>query len=46
MYVRSRLHDKDRKIRSYTLFFRPDGTLLTDGLIKEIIELIPTKKMT
>jgi hypothetical protein len=46
IYVESRLHDKGRKIRSYTLFFRPDGILLTDGLIKETTEPIPTKETT
>jgi hypothetical protein len=44
IYVRSRLHDKGKKIRNYTPFFRPDGTLPTDGLIKKTTEPIPIKR--
>jgi hypothetical protein len=46
IYVGSRLYDKDKKIRSCTLFFKPDGTLSTDGLIREKVEPIPIKKTT
>jgi hypothetical protein len=46
MYVGSRLHDRDRKIRSCTLFFRPDGILPADGFIREKTEPIPAKKIT
>ena len=41
MYVRSRLYDKDRKVRSYTPFFRLNGILPADGLIREKTEPIP-----
>jgi hypothetical protein len=44
MYVESQLHDRGRKIRSYTPFFRLDGTLLTNGLIRKTAKPIPTKK--
>jgi hypothetical protein len=46
IYVRSRLYDRDRKIRSCTSFFRPDGILLTDEFTREKTELIPVKKTT
>jgi hypothetical protein len=46
MHVRSRLHDKNRKIRNYTLFFRLDGTLPTDRFIKKKAKPIPIKKTT
>jgi hypothetical protein len=46
IYVRSRLHDKDRKVRSYTPFFRPDGILPADGLTKKETEPIPTEEIT
>jgi len=45
VYVKSRLYDRDRKIRSYTLFFRPDGTLPTDGPTKEKTKSIPARKI-
>jgi hypothetical protein len=44
IYVRSRLHDGDRKIRSNTPFFRPDGVLPINGLIKKKIKPVPIKK--
>jgi hypothetical protein len=46
IYVRSRLHDRDKKIRNYTLFFRPDGILLTNGFIKKTIKPISIRKTT
>jgi hypothetical protein len=45
MYVRSRLHDKNKKVRNYILFFRPDGTLLVNGFIKKKIKPISVKKI-
>jgi hypothetical protein len=45
MYVRSRLHDRDKKIRSYTLFFKSDGILPANGFIREKTEPIPVKKI-
>ena len=44
MYVKNRLYDRNRKVRSYTLFFRPDGILPTNGFIREKIKPIPIKK--
>jgi hypothetical protein len=44
IYVRSRLYNKNRKIRSYTLFFRLDGILSTNRLIKKTIEPVSTEK--
>jgi hypothetical protein len=46
IYVGGRLHDKDKKIRSNTPFFRLNGTLLINGLIRETTEPIPIKKIT
>jgi hypothetical protein len=46
IYVESRLHDRSRKIRNYTLFFRPDETLPTNGLTKKTAEPISIKKTT
>jgi hypothetical protein len=45
MHVKSRLHDKDRKVRNYTLFFRSDGILPADGFIREKTEPIPVRKI-
>jgi hypothetical protein len=45
MYVKSRLYDKNRKIRNYMSFFRLNGILPADGLIKEKTELIPAEKI-
>jgi hypothetical protein len=42
--VGSRLYNKNKVIRSYTLFFRLNGILLTNGLIKKTIKSIPTGK--
>jgi hypothetical protein len=44
MYVRNRLHDKDRKIRNNTPFFKPNRTLPTNGFTREKTKPIPTKK--
>jgi hypothetical protein len=46
LYLGSRLYYRDRKIRSCTSFFRPDGTLFTDGFIREKVKPIPIKKIT
>jgi hypothetical protein len=46
MYVGSRLRDRSRKIRNYTLFFRPDGILPADELTREEIEPILIKEIT
>jgi hypothetical protein len=46
IHVGSRLHDRGRKIRNYTLFFRPDGILPTNGFIREKAELISIRKTT
>jgi hypothetical protein len=46
MHIKSRLYDKDRKIRNYALFFRLDGTLPTNGLTRKTTEPIPAKKTT
>jgi len=43
VYVRNRLHDRDRKIYNYTLFFRSDGALPADGFVKKTGKPIPTK---
>jgi hypothetical protein len=45
MYLASRLHDRDRKVRNYTPFFRLNGTLPANGLIREKTEPIPVKKI-
>jgi hypothetical protein len=44
LYVGSRLHNKDRKVRSYTPFFRLNGTLPTNGLTGKEIKSIPIGK--
>jgi hypothetical protein len=44
MYLQIRLHDRDRKIRSYTLFFRLNEILLTNKLTRETIKPIPIEK--
>jgi hypothetical protein len=46
LYVRGRLHDKGRKIRSGTSFFRPNRALPADGLTKTKTEQIPVRKIT
>jgi hypothetical protein len=43
MCLRTRLYNKNRKVRSHTLFFRIDGVLPADGLTKKKIKLIPLK---
>jgi hypothetical protein len=40
LYVRSRLHNGSKKVRSYTPFFRPNGILPVNGLIREKIKPI------
>ena len=44
LYLGSRLYYRGRKIRGCTLFFRLDGTLPTDGFIREKIEPIPIRE--
>jgi hypothetical protein len=44
MYLRGRLFNRDREIRSHTPFFRLNGTLPIDGLIKETIEPVLVRK--
>jgi hypothetical protein len=44
LYLDSRLYYRGRKIRSYTLFFRLDGTLPTDGFIREKVKPISIKE--
>jgi hypothetical protein len=44
MYMGSRLHDRDRKIRNYTSFFRLDGILPTDGLTRKTVKPISIRK--
>jgi hypothetical protein len=46
MYVKNRLYDRNRKIRSCTSFFKLDKTLLINGFIKETIKPIPIKEIT
>jgi hypothetical protein len=46
IYVRSRLHDKGRKIRNYTSFFRLDGILPTNGLTRKTTKSIPIRETT
>jgi len=41
LYVRSRLYDRGRKVRSYMPFFRPDGILPANGFTREKVEPIP-----
>jgi hypothetical protein len=42
MCLRGRLHNKDRKVRSHTLFFRIDGALPANGFIRETVKPIPS----
>jgi hypothetical protein len=44
LYVGSRLHDKGKKIRNYTLFFRPDRILPANGFIRKKVKPIPTEE--
>jgi hypothetical protein len=44
LYVESRLHDKNKKVRNYTPFFKSDGILPANGLIREKVKPIPIKK--
>jgi hypothetical protein len=46
VYVGRRLHDRGRKICSYTPFFRPDGALPADGSAGKTSESIPTGSTT
>jgi hypothetical protein len=45
LYVRDRSHDRDRKVRSDTPFFRSNEILPADGFIKKKTEPIPIKKI-
>jgi hypothetical protein len=45
LYLNNRLYDRDREIRSDTLFFRLDGILPANGLIKKKVKPIPTEKI-
>jgi hypothetical protein len=45
LYLGSRLYYKSRKVRSCTLFFRPDRTLPTNGFIKEKVKPVPTREI-
>jgi hypothetical protein len=46
LHLRSQLYNRGRKVRSYTLFFRLNGILPTNGFIREKIELIPIGEIT
>jgi hypothetical protein len=46
VYLISRLHDRGRKVRNYTPFFRPNGTLPANGLTRKKIKPIPTGQIT
>ena len=46
LYVKSRLHDGGRKVRSNTLFFRLNGILPTNGLIRKKIKPISIGEIT
>jgi hypothetical protein len=46
MYIKRRLHNRDRKIYSYTPFFRLDGVLPADGFAGKTSESILTKSTT
>jgi hypothetical protein len=46
LYVRGRLHDRDRKIRSGTSFFRLNGILPADGFIRKKTKPIPAREIT
>jgi hypothetical protein len=45
MHVKSRLYDRDRKVRNYTPFFKLDGILPVNGFIREKTEPIPVRKI-
>jgi hypothetical protein len=45
MYVKSRLHDKDRKIRNYILFFRPNGILPVNKFTEKKTKPVPAGKI-
>jgi hypothetical protein len=45
LYVRDKLHDRGRKVRSYTLFFRLNGILRTNGLTKKKVKSISIKEI-
>jgi hypothetical protein len=44
LYVKGQLYNKNKEIRSYTLFFRSDGILPANGLTKKKIKPIPIKE--
>ena len=44
LYLSSRLYDKDREIRSDTLFFKLNGILPANGLTKKKVKPILTEK--
>jgi hypothetical protein len=46
LYLRNRLHDRGRKIRSCTPFFRPDGILPVNGLIRKKVKPISIRQIT
>jgi hypothetical protein len=41
LYLRDRLHDRNKKVRSDTPFFKSNGALPADGLTKKKTEPIP-----
>ena len=43
IYLASRLHDGNKKVRSYTLFFRLNGALPADGSAETTVKSIPIK---
>jgi hypothetical protein len=43
VYLRTRLYDKNREIRSYTLFFKLNGTLFINEFTEKVIKLISLK---
>jgi len=45
LYLDSRLHDRDREIRSGTPFFRPNRILPVNGLTKEKVKPIPIREI-
>jgi hypothetical protein len=45
LYVRDRLHDRGKKVRSDTPFFRPNGVLPANRLIRKKTEPISVKKI-
>ena len=46
LYVKNRLYNRGRKVRSCALFFRPNGILPTNGLIREKVKSILTGEIT